>query len=141
MKAIDGTHSTLLVFERSEEIVELLHQFAREHQITSAWLSGLGGAMQATIAWYDIKTQQYVERTISEALEITNLTGNLSLVDGAPFWHIHGTFTDRDFTATGGHIKSLAVGITCEILITYHNLALTRTPNHETGLKHLKARD
>lgn len=50
--------------------------------------------------------------TFDEQLEIVNLTGDLVWVDGEPFWHIHGTFSRRDFRIISGHVTELDVGLT-----------------------------
>lgn len=139
MKVIADPKNYVLVLERGEELVASLEQFAREQNLDSAWVSGLGGASDITISWYDLKTQRYVDRTITDALEILSLTGNLSTVDGKPFWHLHGTFAGRDYAAFGGHVKQLIVGLTCELLITPLETSMTRRHDEETDLKLLDA--
>lgn len=134
MKEFQSTHGTLLVLQRGEELIETLEQYASKQQLSAAWLSALGGSGSVTIAWYDIDTKQYLNKTYSAALEITNLTGNMSIVDGKPFWHIHGTFAGRDYTAVGGHVKSLTVGLTCEVLMTPLDAPLSRQHDDDTGL-------
>lgn len=139
MKVIANPNNYVLVLERGEELVTSLDQFAREQNLDSAWVSGLGGASDVTISWYDIKTKQYVDRAITDALEILSLTGNLSTVDGKPFWHLHGTFAGRDYAAFGGHVKQLVVGLTCELHVTPLETSMTRRHDEETGLKLLGA--
>lgn len=135
MKEFRNNHGTVLVLQRSEELIETLERYATEQQLTAAWLSALGGSGSVTIAWYDIATKQYIDKTYSDAMEIANLTGNLAIVDGKPFWHIHGTFAGNDYATVGGHIKSLTIGLTCEILVTPLETPMTRRHDNETGLK------
>jgi uncharacterized protein len=135
MKQITDSSSSLLVLQRGEELHEALLAYARDTSLTSAWISGLGGASGATLGFYDIETKSFEWKEIDEPLEIVSLTGNLSLVDGEPFWHIHGAFSGRDFQTVSGHIKSLRVGLTCELHITSLGLSLHRDFDDTTGLK------
>jgi predicted DNA-binding protein with PD1-like motif len=135
MKQFASSNSTLLVLKRGEELHSALATFARETGITSAWLSGLGGAARATLGYYSLETKSYQWQEFEGPLEILSLTGNLSMVDGEPFWHIHGSFSDTELQAVGGHVKELTVGPTCELLITPLSLSLTRLPDDETGMK------
>lgn len=134
MKRFDSDTQTVLVLKRGEEIVETLTKYVSENHLTAAWISGLGGASSITIAWYDITTKKYIDRTIDDALEILNLTGNISIKDNEPFLHLHGTFAGSDYGAVGGHVKSLTVGLTCEIVLTKLIAPLTRNYDGETGL-------
>ena len=136
MKQFKNSNGIVIVLERGEELVAALTAYAHEHGLSQVWLaSGLGGASSVTIAWYDLTTKIYHDKTYDEPMEIPSLSGNLSLVDGEPFWHIHGTFAGRDYTAVAGHVKSLTVGLTCELFIMPLEAPMTRTFNDETGLK------
>lgn len=129
----------MVVINRGEEVMARLIEYAKEQKLTSAWLSGLGGAGTATLGFYDVEAKEYRWKAYSEPMEILNVTGNLSWVDVEPFWHVHGTFSGPDLTAVGGHVKELIVGLTCELLITPLEIPLTRVFDDETGLKLLQS--
>jgi len=135
MKRIDSDGSIILILERGEELHASLTECAKTTGLKSAWLSGLGGAMRATLGFYDIETKSYAWKDYAEPLEILSLSGNLSLVDDAPFWHIHGVFSRRDSIALGGHIKEMVIGLTGELRITPISTDMRRTLDDETGLK------
>lgn len=118
-----------------------LMDYAREHNLKSAWVSGLGGAGATTLGFYNIETREYEWTDYPKPMEIVNLTGNLAWVDNEPFWHVHGTFSGRDLQAVGGHVKELVVGLTCELLVAPLETPLTRTFDDETGLKLLTPTD
>lgn len=138
MLQYSSKNSDLLVINRGEELLAQLMGCAKERNLTSAWLSGLGGSGKVTLGFYDIETKEYEWKEFNEPQEILNLTGNLSWVDGEPFWHVHGTFSGRNLTTVGGHVKELVVGLTCEILVTPLETPLTRVFNDETGLQLLQ---
>lgn len=135
MKEFVDSNGTVLVIRKGEEVVSRITEYAREHRLKAAWVSGLGGAGTVTLGFYDIETKSYEWKVLDTPLEILNLSGNLATVDGEPFWHVHGTFGTRDYQAIGGHVKELVVGLTCELLVAPLHTPLTRTFDDETGLK------
>lgn len=135
MRYIPSGNTSLLILDRGEELHTALDDFAKERGLASAWLSGLGGGDSATLGFYDMATKQYVWREFGEPFEILSLQGNLSLVDGKPFWHVHGVFSGRDFQAFGGHVKTLRIGLTGELHITPLDAPITRQQDDFTGLK------
>jgi len=135
MKQFAAPHSTLLVLKRGEELHSVLAAYAREAGLESAWVSGLGGAGEATLGYYSLESKSYQWTKFDGPLEILSLTGNLSMTDGEPFWHVHGSLSDTKLQAVGGHVKELIVGPTCELLITPLQLPLTRLFDDETGMK------
>lgn len=135
MKVYSSEQGDIVVLQRGEELHATLSQYASERGLKSAWVSGLGGSGPVTLGFYDIATKQYEWKEFEGPLEITSLTGNMTIVDGEPFWHIHGTFGVRDFSTISGHVKQMIVGLTCELHITPHPTTLTREFDEETGLK------
>lgn len=130
----DG-YNYLVRLNKGELLVESLTKLAKEKQLGGAWVSGLGGALWAELGFYDLPNQQYHFQKVEKLLEITALQGNLSLKEGKPVFHIHGTFSDSNLHAIGGHVKELCVAGTCEIYLhTIFGEPLTRTPNDEVGL-------
>lgn len=121
---------------KGELLVDSLIKFVESKQIKGAWLSGLGGALWAEIGYYDLDKKQYYFEKRDDLVEITNLQGNIAWSDSRPALHIHGTFSDKDMRAFGGHVKELAVGGNCEILICpwHDETDLTRSIDEETGL-------
>jgi len=138
MQEFSDANGNLLIINRGEEVIGQLVKYAKDKNITSAWLSGLGGSGTVTLGFYAIETKEYKWKEFNEPMEILNLTGNLSWVDGEPFWHVHGTFSGPQLQAVGGHVKELMVGLTCELHITPLDTPLTRVFDDETGLKLLR---
>ena len=125
----------MFILHRGQELHTELQSFARTHDLTSAWVTGLGGSGGVTLGFYDLATKTYHWKTYDDPLEVLNLTGNLSIVDDAPFWHVHGSFSNDTYQSIGGHVQSLTVGLTLELLITPLDTPFTRSYDDETGLK------
>lgn len=121
--------------ERGEKLIECLNGLAEKENLSAAWLHGLGGAESVELGFYNLETRQYQWRLFEELMEITSLQGNLAWIDGQPKWHVHGTFSDRDYRVIGGHVKELTVGGTCEIgLHIMPDTTLQRQHDESIGL-------
>lgn len=130
----DG-HNWLVRLEKDELLVENLTKLIKQENIQGAWLNGLGAALWAELGFYDLDAQEYQWKKLEELLEITSLQGNVSWLDNEPALHIHGTFGNRDMRVLGGHVRELAVGGTCEVLLqVWQDGGLSRSKDGQTGL-------
>jgi predicted DNA-binding protein with PD1-like motif len=124
-----------LVLDRGEEILESVTRFATETGVRAAGFTGLGAVERLTLGFYDLKAQAYERRTWEEDLEAASVVGNLAVVDGGPFPHIHGVFGRRDFSTISGHIFEGVVSITLELTVVTAPDLLQRTPVDFCDLK------
>lgn len=138
MKQIKTNNAMIAVLDRGEELHEQLGILTKNNGLTAAWLSGLGGAMNVTLGFYDLSTKSYKWQDFNEPLEIVSLTGNLSIKDGQPFWHVHGVFSGADYKAISGHVKSMTIGLTGELRIEPLEVQLERSLDETTGLQLLQ---
>ena len=95
---------------------------------------GIGAICEATFRFLDPATKQYVDKTFSEQMEITNLTGNISRKDGNVYLHLHITASRRDYTCVGGHMLTARVNGACELVVERFACEAGRRFDEETGL-------
>jgi predicted DNA-binding protein with PD1-like motif len=81
-----------------------LLDFATANGIEAAWVSYLGAVRRATFRYYDQEALEYRDLVMDQHLEVLIGTGNISMLDGAPFLHSHAVFGDDRGAAFGGHI-------------------------------------
>lgn len=124
----------LLRLERGEEFVGALTDFCKEKNITAAALQAIGSTTEVTLAWYDAQAKDYQTKTYTEELEIISILGNVAVKDGAPFVHAHGSFSNRHMQMVAGHVKRLAVAVTCEVSLRLLEGEARRSYDEETGL-------
>ncbi|MBO6170081.1 MAG: DNA-binding protein [Bacteroidales bacterium] len=128
----------VLSLDNHSEIVEAVSAFCKEKDIFAGSILGLGAINEATFRFLDPATKQYVDKTFSEQMEITNLTGNISQRPEDPFvpyLHIHITASRRDYTCVGGHLLSARINGACELIVeNYNDAVLERYFDPETGL-------
>jgi len=120
---------------RGEEIIHTLTQFCKEQDIRAGSVTGIGATNDAKLYYYDMEKQEYLEKRFQEAYEITSIMGNISLVNGEPFCHLHIILGDSKYQTFSGHLHSANVSVTCEIIIDVLDGELQRTLDEETGLK------
>jgi len=139
MRYYQSGQNYIVVLAKGEELFESLGRFAKEVGLHSAWLSGLGGALEAEVSFYDLDIQRYTRKKFNGPLEITSLSGDIVQKDGKPFMHVHVTLTDTSFNAIGGHLIKLIVAGTGEIFVQKLDQKLTRELDEETGLELLQS--
>lgn len=124
--------------ERGEWLMESLLALAREKNVTSGWVSGLGALEWVELCEYDQEGQGYqAARRFDTSCEILSLVGNLSFRDGEPFAHVHVTVsrdTDNGVEVLGGHLVDARV-FACELRVEcWDDLILGREEDAKTGL-------
>jgi hypothetical protein len=128
-------HRYALSLDNHVSIVEALTAFCTEMRITAGTVSGIGAISSATFRFLDPVTKQYVDKTFDEQMEITNLTGNLSVKEGKPYLHLHATAGRRDYTCVGGHLLDARVNGACELVVDDFGMnEFGRRFDEETGL-------
>jgi uncharacterized protein len=131
----DG-YNHIVRLSKGEKLIESLTKLAKDQQVPSCWINGLGGAQEAELGFYNLDTQEYNWQKIEEPMEITSLQGNLTWVDQEPAFHIHGTFAKTDLSAIGGHVREVIVSGTCEVFLhRWYGDNLTKSIDPDTGLK------
>ncbi len=119
----------------NSDLLEQLTDICQQQNIRLGKVEAIGAVQKATIGYYNQKTKEYQFRQIDKNLEITNLTGNVSLKDGKPIVHAHITLSDDKGNAFGGHLAKGTIIFACEFIIQ----ALEGTEYHrgydeQTGL-------
>lgn len=116
-KIFNNVHTIKIV--KGESITKTIHDYVLSHQIGFGKIEAIGMIEKATFGF--LEHDQYVWRTWNESVELTSLNGNISWdkdnID-IPLIHLHGTITDENYTAFGGHFKDAIVSGVVELFIT-----------------------
>ena len=130
----DANRRYIVSIRNHVELMEGLKAFCDYIGIKCGQVSGIGAVCEATFRMYDPATKQYVDKTFSEQMEITNLTGNISRKDGNVYLHLHITASRRDYTCVGGHMLTARVNGACELVVERFSCEAGRRFDEETGL-------
>jgi hypothetical protein len=123
------------VLDRGDEVLESLRTLAVQTRVQSGFISGLGAIDRVQLAYYDLDRKAYDRLDLDGDHEIGGLTGNLTLLDGAPFVHVHAVVAGRDFAARTGHLMRAHCGATVELFV--HDFGaepIHRRPDADIGL-------
>lgn len=116
------------------DLTDGLLAIAKREKIRTAKVEAIGGVNQLRLAYFNSRARKYEEHEYDEFFEVTGLIGNITLKDGEPFLHLHGTFGRRDMSAIGGHVISGTVFPLLEVVITPTANRALRRFNEKMGL-------
>lgn len=120
--------------DRGEEVLDRLTALCRKEGITLAQVDGLGAVDEATVCVYDVLSKQFFRKTFSEPMEISNLCGTVTQMNGEVYLHIHATVCDGQLNAHGGHVNALRVSATCELTVRVVPGSVGRVHDDKIGL-------
>jgi predicted DNA-binding protein with PD1-like motif len=123
-----------LVFDKGEEFVAGLVQFAREESLSASHFTAIGAFSDVTTGYFDPQKKSYLRKQINEQVEVLSLVGDIALQEREPKVHAHVVVGKADGTAYGGHVLEAHVWPTLEVVITTSPAHLRRRHDPETGL-------
>lgn len=122
------------MFDKNDEVLPLLLQFAAENSIGGARLSGIGAFQRVRLGYFDRDRRDYQPIEINEQVELLSCVGNLARSNGKAKLHVHVIVGKRDGTAHGGHLLGGSVWPTIEVMVVETPAYLQRTMDETTGL-------
>lgn len=134
-KKITHDHVYRIRLEKGEKVLHTLTAFCAEHNIMHAWISGLGAVSEAQVGYYDLEKRTYESRIHAEAHEVVAMTGNVTVVDTAPFLHLHVVLSNTQNESFGGHLFEATVAVTLEVELVVYKEPLMRVHDGTIGLK------
>ena len=129
-----GIRTWLLVMEKGDEAFTEITRFAQEHDLNAASLTAIGACCSATLAFFDPDLGDYIDRQFNQQMEIAAFLGDIADDDGQPALHAHAVLGCRDFSTIAGHVKSLDVFPTMEVVVTETPAHLRKRLDRQTGL-------
>ena len=101
-----------------DDVLEGITEYATRNGIRAASVTFLGAVSRAALRYYDQEDKAYRDFEIDEHLEVVAGVGNVSILDGAPFVHIHCALADSAGRAFGGHVNVGTTVFALEVAIT-----------------------
>ncbi|GGG46804.1 PPC domain-containing DNA-binding protein [Bizionia arctica] len=124
----------VISIQNHSEITKAITAFVEEHDIKAGTISGLGAVNEATLRFFDPATKEFVDKTFSEQMEITNLTGNISQQNNSPYIHMHVTLGRNDYTVLAGHLLTAKINGAGEFIIESFDGTVNRYYDENVGL-------
>lgn len=125
----------ILVIDPGEEAFEAIRRFARAENINAASVTAIGAFATATLAFFDLSTQDYREIPVADQSEVLSLIGDITLDEkDMPNPHLHVVLGFADGSTKGGHFLKGVVRPTLEVVIRETPAELRRSYNREFGI-------
>ncbi|MCM1077383.1 MAG: DNA-binding protein [Bacteroides sp.] len=131
-KKFDNTF--VVSVDNHQEVASTLARVCNDLNITGGDIIGIGAVNEATLRCFNPATKEYVDKTFSEQMEIANLTGNIGVLNGQIYLHLHVTLGKTDYTALAGHLLSATLNGAGEFVINKYSGEVPRYHNNQIGL-------
>ena len=120
--------------DKGEEVMSKLKELCEKENIRLAEVRALGASDDYTVAVFDVTTKKYSPMHHTEYSEIASLWGTVTTMNGNFYPHIHMTAGAADGTVYGGHLVSVKISATCEMIVEPSDGVIERKFNDEVGL-------
>lgn len=134
MKSRKAGNTFIILIERGEQVIESLTKFCKDNNVKCGHFIGLGALDKVELAHYIVDNKEYSSQKFEGPMEITNLTGNITEMDGEVYIHTHITCGKQDMSLIGGHFKEGRVHAVLEIFLTQVEAQVNRKHDEKIGL-------
>ena len=136
MKSRNGGTQHILILSQGEEVIQVITDYCKRENITSAWIQGIGAVKHVQIGYYDLPTKEYFFKIEPGPFEVASMQGNVAMTDDAPFVHLHAVLSRMDdkLQCIGAHIKTATVAVTLEVMLTPITVPVSRRYDEPIGL-------
>ena len=131
-------NDVMVRLDPGDEIHSSLCNLVTELDITGASVtSGIGRVRDFDVGYLD-SSRVYQHKIVEGPVELLSLQGNIALLDGSPFSHLHSLASTDAHLVIGGHLFSAVIEITGEIhLRILKDVILTRCEVQNSDFKAL----
>ena len=102
IQSIEKVH--YIKFEKDELLLESLTQYAKDNNIKTAEISFIGAVQNVNVMYFNQSKKEYDKHNFEGGHEVLSGLGNISILEGEPFVHVHMTVADKNGNAYGGHL-------------------------------------
>ncbi|QXU50130.1 DNA-binding protein [Chryseobacterium sp. D764] len=127
-------HIYIVSLDNRSNIAEALTDFIQSQNILAGEVTGIGAVSEATLRFFNPSTKKYVDKTFKEQMEVTNISGNISEIEGKPTLHLHITLGREDYTALAGHLLEAKIQGAAEFIIYPLDTRVVKIKNEEIGI-------
>ena len=129
----------VLRIDKGEEVIESVLKFAKEENIKLGSITGIGASDDIVVGLFNTDTMKYQHSTYNnDYYEVTNFSGNLTMMDNEHYLHMHITFSDGNQKTCVGHLDKCVISGACELFINIVDGNVNREKDESVGLNVLK---
>lgn len=120
--------------ERGDEIIESIKKLAIEEKIRLGRVTGIGAVNRVKFGLFKMEEKEYYSKEFEGDMEIINLSGNISEMNGEVYIHLHIALGDDSLRVIGGHLNYVYISATGEIIIDLIEGRVDRKYSDEIGI-------
>jgi uncharacterized protein len=129
-----GERTFVVVFDKEDEVIEGLTDFASRHRLRASHLTAIGALSDVVLGYFDRTARDYRKIPLPEQVEVLSLLGVVTLDGEKPKVHAHIVVGRADGSTRGGHLLEGHVFPTLEVVVEELPKHLHRRLDPETGL-------
>ena len=129
-----GARTWALIFEKGDEPVTGLTEFAKAQKLGGAHFTAIGAFSEVTLGYFDRAARDYKKIPLREQVEVLSLIGDVALDKNEPKVHAHVVVGRADGETRGGHLLSARVWPTLELVLVESPRHLRKRHDPESGL-------
>jgi predicted DNA-binding protein with PD1-like motif len=129
-----GTHRYALIYDKGDEMVQVLTAFAKEKGLSAAQFTAIGAFSDAVLGYFDRERKAYRKIPVASQVEVVSLMGDIAMEGDAPVVHAHAVLGGPDGSARVGHLLEGHVWPTLELIVEESPRVLRKRHDPETGL-------
>lgn len=138
MQVLQDNDRLFVRLDRGVELFTELTKLATTLGWQSAHISGIGALEDTELGFFQLDKKDYKRKIFKKEAELLSMDGNLAMLDGKPFWHIHAVLGDENFQCFGGHLFKGTVAVTVEINVRVFNQQVDRALDQELRFNQLQ---
>jgi predicted DNA-binding protein with PD1-like motif len=131
-------NKVVICIDKGEEIIDQLKTICKKLDIKLGSITGIGATDKIVISLLNTKTKKYQSKEFIGDHEIASLVGNITMMNGEVYLHLHVTICNVEHKALGGHLTSAVISATFEGVIDIIDGQMNRDYNDDVGLNLLK---
>ena len=135
---VETYRTFLLVFDKGDDFVTSLKDFAQSHDVRGGFFTALGAFQSAAVAYWNPSTKEYERIEVHEQVEVLALLGDVGRDGAETKIHAHATLGRRDGSTIGGHLLEATIFPTLEMHLVDYGKTVVRGKDEETGLSLIK---
>jgi uncharacterized protein len=129
----------VLMFEKGDELVSGLEDFARKNKVLGGQVNATGNLSSVTFGSFDSKQKRYNKtQEIRGPLQVLSLTGDIAHDKGRPRLVCHVVVAKEDGSVLGGHVMQAHVQQLLEVVVVEASQFYQRQYDRESGLALLR---
>ena len=128
-----GEKTFALIFEKGDEVIGELKQFATEQHLLASHFTAIGALSSVVVGFFDPSKKDYKRIAMHEQMEVLSLAGDVTIEGDMAKVHAHVVVGKSDGTAHGGHLMEGHVFPTLELILVESPKFLNRKFDKDTG--------